>query len=199
MARRNRSSSRSSASSPPAPSRSRCEACRASTCRASSAPRNDTQTALASKDNRSINRKTIQVEPLVELLSDRRSWVRQVATRFRRLLKRRAKHPRVSSELGAACPRRRPGGLCPGADGGCCTRRSRARDRQRHVSRSGRAHPARRHGNRGPGLARCAVAARADGHRRSTGRDTRPLRNPVARPGPPAQSRTNAPRPAPAG
>ncbi len=54
--------------------------------------RNDTQTALASKDNRSINRKAIQVEPLVEMLSDRRSWVRQVATRFRRLLKRRAKH-----------------------------------------------------------------------------------------------------------
>ena len=55
--------------------------------------RNDTQTALASKDNRSINRKTIQVEPLVAMLSDRRSWVRQVATRFRRLLKRRAKQP----------------------------------------------------------------------------------------------------------
>jgi sucrose phosphorylase len=54
--------------------------------------RNDTQTALQSRDNRSINRKAIQAEPLVELLSDRRSWVRQVATRFRRLLKRRAKH-----------------------------------------------------------------------------------------------------------
>jgi glycosidase len=55
--------------------------------------KNDTQTALASRDNRSINRTTIQVEPLVELLSDRRSWVRQVATRVRRLLKRRVARP----------------------------------------------------------------------------------------------------------
>jgi sucrose phosphorylase len=71
--------------------------------------RNDTQTALASRDNRSINRTTIQVEPLVTLLSDRSSWVRQVATRIRRLLKRRvarpAFHPNASQQvldLGAA-------------------------------------------------------------------------------------------------
>jgi glucosylglycerate phosphorylase len=71
--------------------------------------RNDTQTALASRDNRSINRTTIQVEPLVALLSDRSSWVRQVATRIRRLLKRRvarpAFHPNASQQvldLGAA-------------------------------------------------------------------------------------------------
>lgn len=55
--------------------------------------KNDTQAALASHDNRAINRKTIQVEPLIELLSDRSSWVRQVATRFRRMLKRRAARP----------------------------------------------------------------------------------------------------------
>jgi glycosidase len=55
--------------------------------------KNDTQTALASRDNRAINRTTIQVEPLIELLSDRRSWVRQVATRIRRLLKRRVARP----------------------------------------------------------------------------------------------------------
>jgi glycosidase len=55
--------------------------------------KNDTQTALASRDNRSINRTTIQVEPLVELLSDRRSWVRLVATRIRRMLKRRVARP----------------------------------------------------------------------------------------------------------
>jgi glycosidase len=65
--------------------------------------RNDTQTALASRDNRSINRTTIQVEPLVALLSDRSSWVRQVATRIRRLLKRRvahaAFHPNASQQI----------------------------------------------------------------------------------------------------
>lgn len=51
--------------------------------------KNDTAAALASDDNRSINRRTIQVEALTGLLSERTSWVRAVATRFRRLLKRR--------------------------------------------------------------------------------------------------------------
>ena len=65
--------------------------------------RNDTQTALSSRDNRSINRTTIRVEPLVQLLSDRTSWVRQVATRMRRLIKRRvarpAFHPNASQRI----------------------------------------------------------------------------------------------------
>jgi glycosidase len=65
--------------------------------------KNDTQTALASRDNRSINRKTFQVESLVELLSDRQSWVHAVATRFRRLLKRRASlrafHPNAAQAV----------------------------------------------------------------------------------------------------
>jgi glucosylglycerate phosphorylase len=65
--------------------------------------KNDTQAALASQDNRSINRKSIQVEPLIELLSDRRSWVHEVATRFRRMLKRRvaraAFHPNASQRV----------------------------------------------------------------------------------------------------
>ncbi len=80
-------------SSPRARSRCRCRGVPGIYLPSLFGARNDTQTALASKDNRSINRKTIQVEPLVAMLSDRRSWVRQVATRFRRLLKRRAKQP----------------------------------------------------------------------------------------------------------
>jgi glycosidase len=72
--------------------------------------KNDTATALASHDNRSINRKTIQVEALTTLLSDRQSWVRAVATRFRRLLKRRVEctafHPNGAFKVldaGASC------------------------------------------------------------------------------------------------
>ena len=55
--------------------------------------KNDTATALRSHDNRSINRRAIQVESLTEMLSTRTSWVRGVATRFRRLLKRRVDCP----------------------------------------------------------------------------------------------------------
>jgi glucosylglycerate phosphorylase len=51
--------------------------------------KNDTSTALASRDNRAINRRAFQVETLNAMLADRTSWVRAVATRFRRLLKRR--------------------------------------------------------------------------------------------------------------
>lgn len=64
--------------------------------------RNDTAAALASHDNRSINRRTIQVEALTELLSERTSWVRAVATRFRRLLKRRVESPAFHPNAGYA-------------------------------------------------------------------------------------------------
>lgn len=55
--------------------------------------KNDTATALQSRDNRAINRRAIQVETLTEMLSTRTSWVRAVATRFRRMLKRRVDCP----------------------------------------------------------------------------------------------------------
>jgi glucosylglycerate phosphorylase len=65
--------------------------------------KNDTATALASRDNRAINRRAFQVESLMQMLADRGSWVRAVATGFRRLLKRRiecaAFHPNGASSV----------------------------------------------------------------------------------------------------
>jgi sucrose phosphorylase len=55
--------------------------------------RNDTAAVLASQEKRSINRKTLDEPALIEMLLDRRSWVHQVATRFRRLARRRVAEP----------------------------------------------------------------------------------------------------------
>lgn len=55
--------------------------------------RNDTAAALASQDKRSINRKAIDEPALVERLLDPKSWVRQVASRFRRMARRRIAEP----------------------------------------------------------------------------------------------------------
>jgi sucrose phosphorylase len=55
--------------------------------------RNDTAAALAGQEKRSINRKTIDEPALVEMLLDRKSWVRQVASRFRRMARRRIAEP----------------------------------------------------------------------------------------------------------
>lgn len=65
--------------------------------------RNDSTAVLAGHEARSINRKTIDEAMLVGLLLDRRSWVHQVATRFRRLVRRRiarrAFHPNSAQRV----------------------------------------------------------------------------------------------------
>jgi len=55
--------------------------------------KNDTAAVLAGREARAINRKTIDEEALFALLGDRRSWVHQVAARFRRLVRRRTATP----------------------------------------------------------------------------------------------------------
>jgi sucrose phosphorylase len=55
--------------------------------------RNDTAAALAGHEKRSINRKTIDEPALVQMLLERKSWVRQVASRFRRMARRRIAEP----------------------------------------------------------------------------------------------------------
>ena len=55
--------------------------------------KNDTAAVLAGAEPRSINRKTIDEQALYELLADRRSWVHRVASRFRRLIRRRIATP----------------------------------------------------------------------------------------------------------
>jgi sucrose phosphorylase len=55
--------------------------------------KNDTAAIVAGREARAINRKTIDEEALFALLEDRRSWVHQVAARFRRLLRRRTASP----------------------------------------------------------------------------------------------------------
>ena len=55
--------------------------------------RNDTAAILAGKEARSINRKNYDEASLLALLSDRRSWVYAVASRTRRLIKRRIATP----------------------------------------------------------------------------------------------------------
>jgi sucrose phosphorylase len=55
--------------------------------------KNDTAAILAGKEKRSINRKTLDEPALVALLQDRDSWVHQVASRLRRLARRRIATP----------------------------------------------------------------------------------------------------------
>ncbi|HVR70123.1 MAG TPA: sugar phosphorylase [Vicinamibacteria bacterium] len=55
--------------------------------------KNDTAAVLAGAEPRSINRKTIDEQALYALLGDRRSWAHRVATRFRRLVRRRIRTP----------------------------------------------------------------------------------------------------------
>jgi len=55
--------------------------------------KNDTTASLAGHEKRSINRKTIDEPALVEMLLERKSWVRQVASRFRRMARRRIAEP----------------------------------------------------------------------------------------------------------
>jgi sucrose phosphorylase len=55
--------------------------------------KNDTAAVLAGAEPRSINRKTIDERALYELLADRHSWVHRVASRFRRLIRRRIVTP----------------------------------------------------------------------------------------------------------
>ena len=55
--------------------------------------KNDTTAILAGSEKRSINRKTLDEPALVGLLQDRESWVHQVATRLRRLGRRRIATP----------------------------------------------------------------------------------------------------------
>lgn len=55
--------------------------------------KNDTAAVLAGREKRSINRKTLDEPALVALLQDRDSWVHQVATRLRRLARRRIATP----------------------------------------------------------------------------------------------------------
>jgi sucrose phosphorylase len=55
--------------------------------------KNDTTAVLAGAEPRSINRKTFDEQALYALLADRRSWVHRVATRFRRLIRRRIATP----------------------------------------------------------------------------------------------------------
>jgi sucrose phosphorylase len=55
--------------------------------------KNDTAAILAGREKRSINRKTVDEPALVALLQDRDSWVHQVATRLRRLARRRIATP----------------------------------------------------------------------------------------------------------
>jgi sucrose phosphorylase len=65
--------------------------------------KNDTATVLEGREARSINRKTVDEAALFEALGDRRSWMHQVAVRFRRLIKRRigvrAFHPNASQRI----------------------------------------------------------------------------------------------------
>lgn len=65
--------------------------------------KNDTAAILEGKDARAINRKTTDEEALFALLGDRGSWVRQVAVRLRRLIKRRvgvpAFHPNAEQRV----------------------------------------------------------------------------------------------------
>jgi glucosylglycerate phosphorylase len=65
--------------------------------------RNDTAAILAGSDKRSINRKTLDEPALVALLQDRDSWVHRVATRLRRLGRRRigvpAFHPNAPQRI----------------------------------------------------------------------------------------------------
>jgi len=51
--------------------------------------KNDTAAVLAGAEPRSINRKTMDEEALYAMLGDRRSWGHGVASRFRRLIRRR--------------------------------------------------------------------------------------------------------------
>jgi sucrose phosphorylase len=55
--------------------------------------KNDTAAVLAGAEPRSINRKTIDEQALYALLGERRSWAYRVATRFRRLVRRRIQTP----------------------------------------------------------------------------------------------------------
>jgi glycosidase len=65
--------------------------------------KNDTEAIIAGKEARAINRKTFDEASLFALLSDRRSWVHQVAVRGRRLVKRRiaapAFHPNAAQHI----------------------------------------------------------------------------------------------------
>jgi glycosidase len=55
--------------------------------------KNDTAAVLAGAEPRSINRKTMDEEALYAMLGDRSSWGHQVASRFRRLIRRRIATP----------------------------------------------------------------------------------------------------------
>lgn len=55
--------------------------------------KNDSEALLAGAEPRSINRKTIDEQALYALLADRGSWVHRVASRFRRLIRRRIATP----------------------------------------------------------------------------------------------------------
>lgn len=65
--------------------------------------KNDTAAVLAGSEARSINRKTIDEQALYAALSDRDSWVHLVATRGRRLVRRRiaipAFHPNADQDV----------------------------------------------------------------------------------------------------
>jgi glycosidase len=65
--------------------------------------KNDTGAVLEGREARAINRKTIDEEALFAFLGERASWVRQVAVRLRRLLKRRvgipAFHPNAAQRV----------------------------------------------------------------------------------------------------
>jgi sucrose phosphorylase len=65
--------------------------------------KNDTAAVLEGKEARAINRKTTDEEALFALLGDRELWVRQVAVRLRRLVKRRvgipAFHPNAEQRV----------------------------------------------------------------------------------------------------
>jgi len=70
--------------------------------------KNDTAAALAGRDARSINRRTIDQASLFALLEQRSSWVHQVAVRMRRLIRRRIRcaafHPNASQRVLFASP-----------------------------------------------------------------------------------------------
>ncbi|HUG55142.1 MAG TPA: sugar phosphorylase, partial [Vicinamibacteria bacterium] len=55
--------------------------------------RNDTASVLAGAEPRSINRRTMDEQALYAMLGDRGSWVHRVASRFRRLIRRRIVTP----------------------------------------------------------------------------------------------------------
>jgi sucrose phosphorylase len=55
--------------------------------------KNDTAAVLAGAEKRSINRKTMNEAALYAMLADRTSWGHRVATRFRRLIRRRIGTP----------------------------------------------------------------------------------------------------------